>query len=180
MTFRQRSPAPPTLPPKDSSSSLASSYHSTTSSRHSSIRPKSSFVNNDLAEAVRDSIHIGPKDGSNPNSPNIDFSSSTGSRLPNPPSLNPLVPRRTPSPRIPSDPPILVAPKANRMSYLQPQLPSQRILSSQNPFESDELEPPLPVQQPNLRTVNENGGDVMGQGGYSRTKLARAQSGLTG
>lgn len=174
MTFRQRSPAPP-IPPKDSSTSLASSYHSS-SSRHSTR-----IVNTELAEAVRDSVHIGSRDGSNPDSPNIDFSSSTGTRLPNPPSLNPLIPRRTPSPRIPPPEDNLPSTKTtNRMSYLQPQLPSQRIITSQNPFESDELEPPLPVQQTTIRAVHGNDGDIMGQSVYARTKLARAQTGLTG
>jgi hypothetical protein len=184
MSHRQRSPAPPSLPPKDSSSSLASSYHSSTSqSRH---------INVDLAEAVRDSVQIGHRSSSaSPvNSGAVDFSApaatyhhhnnnnSTGTRSPLPPSLNPLVPGRTASPhRSPQPSPEKLAtqaksPNANgstRMSFMQPQLPSQRIISAQNPFETDELD--FTTAQPATQRVGN------ADGASSRIKLLRAQTG---
>lgn len=166
---RQRSPAPPHLPPKDSSSSL--------SSTHSASRPTSRHINIDLAEAVRDSVQIGGKSAQA--SPNLDFSSTSRFRqspnLPQQPSLNPLVPRRTPSPNPPQNQNSALRADnhnitANRMSYLQPELPSQRVISSQNPFESDEIEPPPgPIRQP----VRSASGDALNGG---RGKLTRAQT----
>lgn len=159
---RQRSPAPPTLPPKDSSSSLASSYR------------RSNYVNNDLAEAVRDSVQFGSKQSS----PNIDFSDPSGFKQRPSSSLNPPVPRRTPSPRLPinNERPQNGASDDyynnhnNRVSFVpammgQPQLPSQRVISAQNPFESDEIEPPPgPLRPPGV------------QAAAGRQKLARAQT----
>ena len=169
---RQRSPVPPTLPPKDSSSSLHSSFHS--------IRPNSRYINADLAEAVRDSVQI-RSENSSPVPGDIDFSAPSSTypvnnnqhlnpnstiRLVTPPSLVPLVPRRSPSPRINKPNPDIgiETRKDNRMSYIQLQLPSQRIISAENPFETDELDS---FQQTRLA------GD-----GNGRHKLARAQTGL--
>jgi len=163
---RQRSPAPPTLPPKDN----PSSFH--TSSLHSNSRPTSNHINVDLAEAVRASVHIGGKSALD--SPGLDFSATSGLRAqPNRPqqsSFHPLVPNRTLSPNPPPGSSLGIDQKgSNRMSYLQPELPSQRVISSQNPFESDEIEPPLgPVRQPGQMT---SGDAVNGRG-----KLARAQT----
>lgn len=181
---RQQSPAlAPPLPPKDSS---------TRSSRYLD-------VDVDLAEAVRNSVQIGdsapnsnntkPKAGSNGGHyqhPSIDFSAPSGIlQLPqlqtgvSPPSeyqyttsrsLNPLVPRRTPSPNDNHlnrhtlyNPPM----QDNMQSahQQQPQLPSQRIISSQNPFEQDEMEPPAgPVRPP----------------GSQRQKVVRSQTAQSG
>jgi len=162
---RQRSPAPP-IPPKDSSSSLSSSYRS-------AQRPTSNYINASLAEAVRDSVQIGGRSGQL--SPGLDFSSSSGFKqspnVPQHPSLGAAIPRRTPSPHLPQNSALLADTRgSNRMSYLQPELPSQRIISHQNPFESDEIEPPLgPVRQPVKMTSGE--GLNIGKG-----KLSRAQT----
>lgn len=181
---RQQSPAlAPPLPPKDSS---------TRSSRYLD-------VDVDLAEAVRNSVQIGdsapnsnntkPKPGSNGGHyqhPSIDFSAPSGIlQLPqlqtgvSPPSeyqyttsrsLNPLVPRRTPSPNDNhlNRHTLYNPPTQDNMQSAhqqQPQLPSQRIISSQNPFEQDEMEPPAgPVRPP----------------GSQRQKVVRSQTAQSG
>jgi hypothetical protein len=130
-------------------------------------------VNTDLAEAVRDSVQFGSKQSS----PNLDFSDPSGYKQRPSSSLNPPVPRRTPSPRPPANNEHMpngtadININSNRMSYVpasmgQPQLPSQRIISAQNPFESDEIEPPPgPLRPPGV-----------GVGSAGRQKLARAQT----
>nr|XP_031862732.1 uncharacterized protein CI109_001744 [Kwoniella shandongensis]KAA5529804.1 hypothetical protein CI109_001744 [Kwoniella shandongensis] len=97
---------PPQIPPKDRSSFLSPSSTS------------ASYINSDLADAVRDSVQIrstSSASNSNQNSVSsrrsvlVNQDGGTGythnnntSRAPLPPSLDPLVPRRTPSPHIPS------------------------------------------------------------------------------
>ena len=134
-TQRARSPAPPLPPSKDHSSSSHSTF--------SSNRPDSRYVNLDLAEAVRDSVHIGsePRALLAPALPTIrptnNISSNSSSRS---------IPRRTPSPLPPGASEGYQAThgysqSSSDMSMMpQPQLPSQR-MAVQNPFELDEVEP---------------------------------------
>ena len=132
-----RFPAPPPPPPKDSH--INSSYRSTLPPP----RPQSRFINSELAEAVRDSVHIGSSQQSVDLAPPFtDFTANQSSKQPQKGSL----PRRTPSPLppgaaepfIPSHGYSQSSPDMSAMS--RPQLPSQR-MAEQNPFEQDELEP---------------------------------------
>ncbi|WWC60957.1 uncharacterized protein I303_103534 [Kwoniella dejecticola CBS 10117] len=173
---------PPQLPPKDYSSTSTSRSFLSPNSSNSRLSTNSrsslnSSIDQDLAAAVRDSVQINtPKpqsQGVPRNSILLDTSShgqSAGhnkSIQPPLPYLNPLVPRRTPSPNTQQQE------EATRMSVYQhqqqdrhqpthnyshsspdmsimtnpqgqqPALPSARMsqMAPQNPFEDDEIEP---------------------------------------
>ncbi|WRT67268.1 uncharacterized protein IL334_004235 [Kwoniella shivajii] len=181
-------PPPPLPPPKDYSSTSTSFLsphshsHSSSASARSSINSK--YVDQDLAEAVRNSVQIktprpvstsaqsGRGLGSRSSNSNLHTNSillDTGitsttngstissSKQPPLPSLNPLIPRRTPSPNIipqqnsqsqnmntfqPTHHYSQSSPDMSSVSQ-QPSLPSTRMkeMVPQNPFEDDEIEP---------------------------------------
>ncbi|WVQ69976.1 uncharacterized protein L199_008200 [Kwoniella botswanensis] len=154
---------PPTLPPKDqtflSPNNLNSRISSNSrSSLNSTGSNSNSFVDQDLAEAVRDSVQI-KSESPQPQSHYREslLLSSTGnnhiSKQPPLPSLNPLIPRRTPSPNTNTNNMSVYQPTHNYshsspdMSIIgQPSLPSTRMTqlttqTPQNPFEDDEVEP---------------------------------------
>ncbi len=172
-TQRAQSPAPPP-PPKDTSNCI--------SSRHPTFPSdsQSRYVNADLAEAVRDSVHIGS--GPRP--------TSQTSLVPPllalekiKPSFIPPQPRRTPSPLPPgaaesSQPSHGYSKSSPDMSsMMQPQLPSQR-MGVQNPFEQDEVEPTgtgrIRAPGGTSGTLGIEGSGVMPS---SRTKFSRATTG---
>lgn len=176
MSYRTRSPAPPPPPPKDTSNGHGqkSRSHST---NNTSASTESRYVNVDLAEAVRDSVHIGSSSLAPP--------PPTTSELTN---INETYLRRTPSPLPPGagtsfQPSHGYSKSSPDMSSMaQPQLPSQRIATAttavQNPFEQDEVEPvgngrlrPPGAAQPAL------GIEGPGVVPVSRAKFSRAATG---
>ncbi|WWC89899.1 uncharacterized protein L201_004828 [Kwoniella dendrophila CBS 6074] len=180
---------PPQLPPKDYNSSSTTSFLSPNNSNsrissnsRSSLRSNNNnFVDQDLAEAVRDSVQINtPKpiynnptsrtsillDTTSTNNNGILNNNNNNHRQPPLPSLNPLIPRRTPSPNVPNisqdnkmnttspssssyQPTHNYSQSSPDMSLImsnlpqQPSLPSARMnqLAPKNPFEDDEIEP---------------------------------------
>ncbi|OCF36475.1 hypothetical protein I316_01724 [Kwoniella heveanensis BCC8398] len=214
--------APPLPPPKDHHSYSSSSYLSPPSSTSSF-----NYINQDLAEAVRDSVqiktplrdsqqqqqrarpvsHYSNTRGSAPgasilldtSSNNNNTSSTRSGNGPPLPSLDPLVPRRTPSPNPPN------ANAEQRMSSVfqpthgysqsspdmssiaqQPALPSARMsqLAVSNPFEEDEIEPAGTgrIKPPNGHNANNKSIGGLGLEGDglvqpTRTKFTRSHTG---
>ena len=172
---RSRTPAPPPTPPKDTSSFINSSSYPST---HAST--DSRYVNVDLAEAVRDSVHIRsePKSSS--------FPPSLGGDLTNTASSRPSQPRRTPSALSPSTASTFQPSHSfsqtpsNMQSMAQPQLPSQRMATQtiQNPFEQDEVEPSGTGRvRPPGAAKPASGLEGVGSESVSRAKFNRAATG---
>lgn len=138
---RTRSPAPPPPPPKDTLTSTSS---------QPSTRPESRYLNSDLAEALKASVHIGtgpkPSTALAPPLTGQPINNNTDNIAVTQPSPNPSVPRRTPSPLPPGAAEGFMPTHGysrsspDMSSITQPQLPSQR-MAVQNPFEQDEMEP---------------------------------------
>ncbi|WVR05295.1 hypothetical protein IAU60_002309 [Kwoniella sp. DSM 27419] len=221
---------PPPIPPKD--------YHSSRSSLLSPptyISPSSSnnsFINQDLAEAVRDSVQIKTKPprpastsytrqqqahdasqqtnlldisdlANNNNNNNTGVNTNGRTNGPPPPSLAPLVPRRTPSPHLPAEamstatapaqsafqPTHRYSPSSPDMSSLsigqQPALPSARMsqLAPRNPFEEDDTEPPAGrIRPPGMgHNHNKSSGAISTEGDGviqpNRSKFVRSHTG---
>ncbi|ADV19588.1 hypothetical protein I305_03019 [Cryptococcus gattii E566] len=146
------------------------------------------YINQDLAEAVRDSVHIKSPDWSNRG--NNSYSSAqqfddpythTGTRRtpspnpprpinvfqPNKPSYNDLSPEVDNFDAMASDP-----------ASAQPALPSARMQQLKNPFEEDEIEPAGTgaIKPPDIRNFAlEGNGAVQPR----RNKFSRAQTGTT-
>lgn len=155
------------------------------------LSPNSDYINQDLAEAVRDSVRIKSSPSSNQShnsyssaQPPDDPYTHTGTRRtpsPNPPRpidvFNPTKPSYdevSPSwPEVDNFDAMASGPASD-----QPALPSARMQQLQNPFEEDEIEPvgTGPVKPPGFRnfTLEENG-TVHPR----RTKFSRAQTGTT-
>ncbi|OWZ70842.1 hypothetical protein AYX14_03735 [Cryptococcus neoformans] len=154
------------------------------------LSPNSDYINQDLAEAVRDSVRI--KSSSSNRSNN---SYSPAQQLDDPHTNTGA--RRTPSPNPPRPINVVNPPKpsyddlspswpevdnfdamASDPASGQPALPSTRMQQLQNPFEEDEIEPvgTGPVKPPGIRNFAlEENGTVHPR----RTKFSRAQTGTT-
>lgn len=152
------------------------------------LSPNSDYINQDLAEAVRDSVRI--KSSSSNRSNN---SYSPAQQLDDPHTNTGA--RRTPSPNPPRPINVVNPPKpsyddlspswpevdnfdamASDPASGQPALPSTRMQQLQNPFEEDEIEPvgTGPVKPPGIRNFAlEENGTVHPR----RTKFSRAQTG---
>lgn len=153
------------------------------------LSPNSDYINQDLAEAVRDSVRIKSSPSSNQShnsyssaQPPDDPYTHTGTRRT--PSPNPPRPIDVFNPTKPSYDEVSPSwPEVDNFDAMasgpasgQPALPSARMQQLQNPFEEDEIEPvgTGPVKPPGFRnfTLEENG-TVHPR----RTKFSRAQTG---
>jgi hypothetical protein len=132
-TSRRRSPAPPIPPSKERERGYLSS-----NIRHSSQRPTSQFVNSDLADAVRDSVYIGP------NAQGLDFSRREPPPIPqSASSANSLSPVDSEEYASIIDCSVrqgaYASSRYSSLDMAPPSLPSQILATqNQNPFEQDE------------------------------------------
>ena len=177
---RQRSPAPPQPPPKDAKDE---SVYSSSTSTHPSILPSTNYdtryVNDNLAEAVKDSVHIGTTSKlAPPVSLSRDQTDSVSRLYSDPQPSQAAHSRWTPSSN-PSgntfQPTHGYSQSSPDMSSItQPQLPSQR-MQGQNPFEQDEIEPNGTgrLRASGALGISEAGGAVP----PSRGKITRATTG---
>ncbi|ODN83178.1 hypothetical protein, variant [Cryptococcus amylolentus CBS 6039] len=173
----------------------------------STRQPGPDYVNQDLADAVRDSVQIkspassqrsdhrqdqGLLDDDLPRNHTqgilLNTNNKPSSRSPALPSLDPLVPRRTPSPNTAGNPayhhqqydafPPSPDDDLDQMASVsagQPALPSSRMAQLQNPFADDEIEPPVGrVRPPGAKDyAYEQDGTVQPR----RAKFTRAHTG---
>ncbi|ODO10758.1 hypothetical protein I350_01355 [Cryptococcus amylolentus CBS 6273] len=173
----------------------------------STRQPGPDYINQDLADAVRDSVQIkspassqrsdhrqdqGLLDDDLPRNHTqgilLNTNNKPSSRSPALPSLDPLVPRRTPSPNTAGNPayhhqqydafPPSPDDDLDQMASVsagQPALPSSRMAQLQNPFADDEIEPPVGrVRPPGAKDyAYEQDGTVQPR----RAKFTRAHTG---